>query len=108
MENPRVSVIIPTHNRARTLRRAIDSVLGQSPADLEVIVVDDASTDSTPDLVREISDPRLRYTRHDENRFAGAARNQAAVETDVAPALVLGGSPLYAQRRDAGRHRTAI
>ena len=46
-----VAVIIPTYNRAHTLRRALDSVLGQQPPPLEIIVVDDGSTDGTREMV---------------------------------------------------------
>src|SRR5262245_17159793 len=49
---PRVSVGIPVFNRADTLRRAIESVLGQSFADFEVVVSDNASTDGAADLCR--------------------------------------------------------
>jgi glycosyltransferase involved in cell wall biosynthesis len=72
---PLVSVIIPTHNRAALLPAAIQSVLAQSYENLELIVVDDASTDATPDVVRSITDPRLHYVRQPENRRAAAARN---------------------------------
>jgi glycosyltransferase involved in cell wall biosynthesis len=48
---PRVSLIIPTYIRAPLVGEAIDSVLGQSGVDLEVIVVDDGSTDETPQLI---------------------------------------------------------
>jgi len=60
-ESPRVSVIIPTFNRERYLAAAIDSVLRQTMADLELIVVDDGSTDSTATLVGAIQDHRLNY-----------------------------------------------
>ncbi len=70
-----VSVIIPTHNRARLLPRAIRSVLAQSHRDLEVIVVDDASTDDTRRVVARLDDPRVRYISHDTNRGGAAARN---------------------------------
>ncbi len=53
---PLVSVVIPTHNRAGLVARAIASVLGQSFTDLECIVVDDASTDATQQAVTGIGD----------------------------------------------------
>jgi glycosyltransferase involved in cell wall biosynthesis len=72
---PAISVILPTHNRERTLARAIGSVLDQTFSDFELIVVDDASTDGSEEVVRAISDPRLRYLRLDRNRGAAGARN---------------------------------
>ena len=72
---PRVSVIIPTYNRARTLRRAVESVLSQELEDLEVIVVDDCSTDGTESVVRSFEDPRVQYIAHETNRGGSAARN---------------------------------
>jgi glycosyltransferase involved in cell wall biosynthesis len=72
---PQVSVILPTRNRAHALRRAIDSVLGQSYGDLELIVVDDASTDDTPAVVQSIDDGRLRYVCLEQSRGGGGARN---------------------------------
>ena len=71
----RVSVILPTYNRAATLGRAIHSVLGQTFTDFELLVVDDASIDGTAELVAGISDPRLRYLRRAVRGGAGAARN---------------------------------
>ncbi|MFC4551167.1 MULTISPECIES: glycosyltransferase family 2 protein [Halorussus] len=70
----RVSVIVPTYDRADVLPRAIDSVLAQTVEDLELLVVDDASTDETPELVADYDD-RVTLLRHDENRGACAARN---------------------------------
>lgn len=72
---PKISVILPTYNRAGTLSRAIRSVLSQNLDDLELIVVDDASTDSTTELMRGWTDPRLAYVRHERNAGAAAARN---------------------------------
>lgn len=71
----RLSVIIPTHNRANTIMRAIRSVLDQCIDDMEIIVVDDASTDDTEQRVRSLNDERIRYIRHETNRGAPAARN---------------------------------
>lgn len=72
---PLVSVILPSYNRAHTLRRAIDSVLAQTFRDFELIVVDDGSADSTQDLVAAIADDRLRYVKHRRRKGASAARN---------------------------------
>ena len=55
-----VSVVIPTYNRASTLPRAIKSVLSQDYENLELIIVDDASTDETAELLSRIEDPRMR------------------------------------------------
>lgn len=71
----RVSVIIPTYDRADVIGRAVDSVLGQTLTDLELLVVDDGSMDETPHVLAEYDDDRLTYLRHDENRGGSAARN---------------------------------
>jgi glycosyltransferase involved in cell wall biosynthesis len=72
---PLVSVVIPTHDRAHLVGRAITSVLQQTLADWECVVVDDASTDATGETVRSFRDPRIRYLRHEVNKGASAARN---------------------------------
>lgn len=74
-EYPLVSVIIPTHKRAHLLRRAIKSVLSQTWQDYELIVVDDASGDGTPDVIASFHDRRIKYVRHEMNRGGPAARN---------------------------------
>lgn len=70
---PAVSVCIPTRNRSHYLRRAISSVLDQTYRDIEVVVVDNASTDDTPHVVGNLRDHRLRYYRNDRN--LGMTRN---------------------------------
>ena len=76
METPLiVSVIIPTHNRAELLARAIRSVQCQTYPHLEIIVVDDMSKDTTREVVEGFGDPRIRYIRLDTNRGGAAARN---------------------------------
>lgn len=59
-DGPRVSVIVPAHNAEATIEEAVQSVLGQTFADFELIVIDDGSTDGTVDRVRRVRDPRLR------------------------------------------------
>ena len=71
----KVSVVIPTYNRANVLPRAIDSVLQQTHENIELIVVDDSSTDNTREVVESYNDNRIRYTRLDSNSGANTARN---------------------------------
>jgi glycosyltransferase involved in cell wall biosynthesis len=73
---PRVSVIIPCYNGERFVGDAIESVLDQTYRDLEVVVVDDSSTDGSPAVVRGyLSDGRVNLVRHDVNRGIPATRN---------------------------------
>ena len=72
---PTVSVVLPTYDRADVLPRAIESVLDQTVSDLELVVVDDGSTDETPEVVGEFDDERLQYLKRGEHAGANAARN---------------------------------
>ncbi len=73
-----VSVVVPTYNRGADCLRAVRSVLAQSYADIEVVVVDDGSDDGTADLLAGL-DPRVRYFRQ-ENAGVSAARNRGLEE----------------------------
>lgn len=77
MAEPSWSVIIPTHNRCEFVGVAIESVLAQSEGDLEVIVVDDGSTDRTGDVVRAIPDTRVKLLQQ-TNAGISSARNAGA------------------------------
>jgi glycosyltransferase involved in cell wall biosynthesis len=69
---PKVSIMIPTYNRAHYLADAIDSSLAQDYPNFEVIVSDNASTDDTVEVIRKyLSDPRFRYYRNEENLGSG-------------------------------------
>jgi len=65
--DPLVSICIPTYNRAGMIRTAIESALAQTYGNIEVIVVDNASTDSTEEVVKGIHDGRLQYHRNPVN-----------------------------------------
>ncbi len=76
---PLVSVILPVHNGQRTLKETIDSVLRQSFRDFELIVVDDASTDSSIDIINSFQDPRIKYL-YRVNKNVACSRNQGIKE----------------------------
>ncbi len=75
MNARRVSVVVPTHNRADLLPRLLRSVLGQDLPDLELLVVDDGSSDGTAEVLAQCRDPRLIVLRHDSARGVAHARN---------------------------------
>ena len=76
--NPLVSVIIPTHNRAKYITKALDSVLFQSYQDFEIIIVDDGSTDNTKSVLESyLKDPRIVYI-YQQNQKVSKARNNGA------------------------------
>lgn len=73
---PRVTIIITTYDRAELVPRAIDSVLAQTYPSIDLVVVDDGSTDETVEVLAPyLDDPRIRIVRHDRNRGVTAARN---------------------------------
>lgn len=78
MNKPQVSIILPTYNRALTLPRAIDSVLNQTCKNLELIIVDDGSTDNTKKIVKEYQqkDKRVIFLENKKNLGAAKSRNK--------------------------------
>lgn len=75
MDNrPKVSIIVPVYNGENTIARCIDSILDQSLEEIELIVIDDGSTDATGDICHACDDPRLVYY-HKENGGVSSARN---------------------------------
>lgn len=70
---PKVSVCVPTYNRAPLLRPFLDSIFRQTFTDFEVVVSDNCSTDSTPGILASVSDARLRWHRNETN--TGPFRN---------------------------------
>lgn len=80
--DPLITVYMPTHNRERLLKRAVESVLGQTYQHFELIIVDDGSHDATPDYLKALTerDSRVRFFRQDVAQGACAARNIAIKE----------------------------
>jgi len=72
---PKVSVIIPTHNRAEFLRSAITSVLNQTFQDFEIVIVDDASKDHTREVVANFNDTRIKVIHNQVSKGDAGARN---------------------------------
>ena len=72
-----ISVIMPTYNRGYVISNAIDSILNQSYANFELIIVDDCSSDNTEEIVRSYQkkDKRIIYIKLDRNSGANYARN---------------------------------
>jgi len=77
--NPTVTAVVRTYNRATLVGRAIDSVLAQTFRDFELIVLDDCSSDNTTEVVQAHmeKDQRVRYIRHEKNRGTGRGFNTA-------------------------------
>lgn len=77
MKAPLVSVLMPLYNSERFVREAIDSVVGQSYGNWELVIVDDRSTDSSAEIAEAYEDSRIRVVRHSSNQGVAIARNTA-------------------------------
>lgn len=75
-KQPLVSIVLPTYNRAYLLRQAVESVLAQTYPNIELLIVDDCSPDDTSDVVATIEDPRVRYSRNEQNLKLPGALNR--------------------------------
>ena len=83
VDPPEVTVVIPTRNRWRRLSVALEGALRQEDADLEIVVVDEASSDETPERLADLDDSRVRVFRHEQARGGrrhetGASARRAA------------------------------
>lgn len=78
-EQPLVSINLTTYNRANLLKRSLKSIISQSYKNIEIIIVDDFSTDNTEEVIRGLikSDNRIKYIKHNNNKGNAAARNTA-------------------------------
>lgn len=76
MEKTKVSVIMPTYNRADIMMRAVSSVLNQTYTNLELIIVDDSSQDNTEQIIQALEDKRIIYIKNSRNRGGNYSRNR--------------------------------
>jgi glycosyltransferase involved in cell wall biosynthesis len=83
---PKVSVVLPVHNRADVLPRAIESVLGQELGEFELFVVDDGSSDGSANVAESFGDGRVHVIRLATNRGGNAARNEG-IRAATAPLI---------------------
>jgi glycosyltransferase involved in cell wall biosynthesis len=79
-DGPLVTAIIAAYNRSEVLRYALDSAIGQSYRNLEILVIGDACTDDSEQVVRAAGDPRVRWMNLEENVGSQAGPNQAGLE----------------------------
>jgi len=113
-DRPAVSVVIPTRDRCALLREAVASVLGQEGVDVQVVVVDDASSDDTSRWLSSVEDPRVRPIRLEPARERTAARNAGLAEVATSSVLFLDDDDLLAPRalarliRALDRHPSAV
>ena len=84
--SPKISVVLPVHNRADVLARAVQSVLDQRLGDFELVIVDDGSTDDSVIIAKGFQDNRIKIVELGENRGGNVARN-TGVRTASAPLI---------------------
>lgn len=111
MGKPQVSVIIPLYNKERTIQRAVDSVLVQSFADFELIIIDDGSTDKSLEIASQYDDSRIKIIQQ-ANAGPGAARNVGIEEANADLLAFLDADdqwlPFYLQNAVAEINRTNV
>lgn len=75
MSNEKISIIIPTYNREKLIKKSVESIINQTYKNIEIIIVDDASTDNTKEVIGKINDKRIKYYKLKKNKGACYARN---------------------------------
>ena len=99
MTAPLVSVLMPAYNHERYVSAAVASVLGQTHANLELIAIDDASSDGTWDVLSSIRDDRVLLHRHTSNQGAHASLNEAIEKAQGDYVTILNSDDIYAPTR---------
>jgi glycosyltransferase involved in cell wall biosynthesis len=81
MNNPLISIIIPTYNRAWCINRAIDSCLAQTYKNFEIVITDDGSDDNTSEIIKEYNNDNIRYFQFKQNQGVIKARNNSIINS---------------------------
>lgn len=97
-KNPKISVIIPLYNHADYIREAVDSVLNQSFDNFELIIINDGSTDSSEEVIKNINDDRIKYY-YQENQGTHNALNRGINLARGEYISILNSDDVYAQKR---------
>src|SRR5690554_1707962 len=71
-----ISVILPVYNAGNFLKETIASILGQTEKNIELIIINDGSTDNSEEIILGFDDERIRYVKHDENKGVASAFNE--------------------------------
>ena len=77
-----VSIIMPSWNTGRFIAESIESVINQTYANWELLIVDDCSTDNTNEVVRKFNDDRIKFFKNEKNSGAAITRNRALREAN--------------------------
>ena len=82
-KNPKVSLIIPVYNQAKFIKRIYSNILNQTLKDIEIVFIDDLSTDNSSDIIKELmeEDKRIVYVKNEENRGAFYSRNNGVLNS---------------------------
>ena len=99
MSQPLVSIVVPSYNHAPYLRQAIESALSQTLQDLEVIVVDDCSSDESLEILGTIEDSRLKILVNEENRGASFSLNRGIQASSAPVVAILNSDDLFEPQR---------
>ncbi|MGV6809813.1 MAG: glycosyltransferase [bacterium] len=105
--DPIISVIIPSYNHVTYLAEAVTSILQQSFKDWELIIIDDASQDDSPNWLKELSDPRISTYFHEENQGAALTINEALHYAKGEYISILNSDDIYHSERLSVLHQVA-
>lgn len=93
--NPKITVILPCYNHENYVRAAVESVLRQTLADIEVIAIDDASTDGTAQVLDSIVDSRLMVLRHERNMGSAQTINEGIKRASAPYVAILNSDDVF-------------
>lgn len=95
LNQPLVSILMLTYNRAHFIKVAISSVIEQDYQNWELIIIDDGSTDNTETVIKNFSDPRIKYIKHQENAGLFARRQESISYTQGKYTAILDSDDLW-------------